>query len=241
MTKRFLQLFAGVFVSVLFVTCWGAGTTNVVTGVTPRWVTNYVSNLFQTNLVGGGYINNSSTNTNVLDVLHGGTGATNAATARANLGIVAGGGSYLLYQHQEVAGTNGGTFAAGSWVTVPINTEVADQSGNGTITGNNITLDSGTYRFRFAIPVYGVGRVVGRVYNVTDSAVIAYGMSIFSDLDDGNSDQILVIGAGRFTLATSKSIRLEAQCSGGMLNVGFGTAANFGTTENYSILELIKE
>lgn len=166
-----------------------------------------------------------------------------AATMRGTLGInITDNMAMLLYQHQVASGSGGDAFVAGSWTTVPLNTEVVDTGNNGSIAANQITLNAGTYRFRFtalAVASSPATRLVGRLYNVTDAGVIpnTYGSVGYANPPGGNFN-IASNGSGRFTLASSKTIRLEAQCTAACT---FGQDAGLGVNNIFSSLELWKE
>lgn len=164
-----------------------------------------------------------------------------AATARATLGITSTTLPMLLFRHQEANNIPGGAFSNGSWVTVPINTEVVDAGGHGSIAANQITLDAGTYRYEFGVVGFAVGNFQGRLFNVTDAGVItdSYGTVITAiGSPDGNAQ---ATGVGRFTILISKVIRLEAQCTTTNAGDGFGSPGNFGGGEVYSWIMLEKE
>lgn len=165
-----------------------------------------------------------------------------AATARTTLGISASAiTAMLLFRHQEANNIPGGAFSNGSWQLVPLNTEVVDTGNNGSIAANQVTLAAGTYRYRFGVVGFAVGNMQGRLFNVTDAGVIAntYGTVITAiGAPDGNA---LATGVGRFTIATSKVIQLEAQCTTTNAGDGFGSPGNFAGGEVYSFLELEKE
>lgn len=164
----------------------------------------------------------------------------NGSAARAALGISAGLGDMLLYQYREADGVDGSAFNSGAWQTVPLNTEVVDTGNHGTIAANNVTLDAGTYRYRFGV----VGRtpgaakfVQGRLYNVSDAVVIgdSYGSVAY---DSAGQSTIVSLGSGRFTIASSKTVQLQGQITTSGL---FGKAGSFGGGEVYSWWELTKE
>lgn len=163
-----------------------------------------------------------------------------AATMRATLGVTAT-LDLLLYRHQAASGVNGGTFTSGSWQTVPISTEVIDTGSHGSIAGNTFTLAAGTYRYRFGVLGFQVEKFQGRLFNVTDAGVITDSYGSVVGASGGGTEATMSAGVGRFTIAASKAIRLEAQCSTTGTTTGFGIAASFGGGEIYSFIELEKE
>jgi hypothetical protein len=167
---------------------------------------------------------------------------TDAATMRATLGVPTSGMlDMLLYRSEFASGTGGGTFTTGSWVTVPLNAETVDQGNHGSITSNEITLESGTYRYQFVVVGNQVNKFQGRLYNVTDAAVVANSYGSVGTSISGTANNTQAIGFGRFTIAASKTIRLEAQCETTKTTDGFGIGGSFGGGEVFSYIQLFKE
>lgn len=159
--------------------------------------------------------------------------AATAAAARTVLGVIC--GDYLLYQHQQFSGVDGGTFTNGAWRTVPITTEVVDTNNNGSLAANIMTLATGTYRFRAWVNGYAVANMQARLFNVDTTSVIAYGRCSVAVAGTGVS-----LIDGRFTIGSPTQVRLEAQCSVTEASDGFGKALGFGT-EVYDSIEFFKE
>lgn len=147
---------------------------------------------------------------------------------------------YILLQDQQAQNTQGGTFTSGSWVTRVLNTEVFDTGGNCSLSSNMFTLDAGTYEIYASAPALYTNSHQVRLYNVTDSAVVTgcLGTSEWS-LGSANGDQTRSEIVSRFTLASSKQLRLEHRCQTTSATYGLGTAAN-QTTEIYAFVELHK-
>lgn len=166
--------------------------------------------------------------------------AIDAPTARGLLGV--GGTDILIYRDQHITGTSSSVFTPGSMQTVPLNTEVTDVGGHGSIAGNQITLAAGTYNYQFGVVGYKCGNFKGWLYNVSDSADIAssYGQDSFAPQNAGQPEfgNLTGTGQGRFTIATSKVITLVAQCDGAVGGNLFGKALSFGNSETFSYLIL---
>lgn len=170
----------------------------------------------------------------------GGTGASTAAVARANLGLARTLQDILIYQHQLASGTAAGDFNSGSWQTVPLNTEVADTGSHGSIAANTVTLATGTYRVRWRVCGFQVANFQSRLFNVTTAAVESYGSNAASAAADSVANYSH--GEARITIAAAtENIRLEAQCQTTNAGDGFGVANSFGGTEVYASLTLEKE
>jgi hypothetical protein len=156
----------------------------------------------------------------------GPTGATGAAGSSAKAAI---------YQEQQTSGTNGGTFTSGAWRTRALNTETFDPDTIASLSGNNIVLAAaGTYLLRASAQCYNVNRHQARIYNVTDSSVIALGSSAFTG---GAANHSIV--SGMIVTAGAKTIRLEHRCRDTQATWGLGVAGSFGT-EVYAELSITK-
>ncbi|HEX8238063.1 MAG TPA: hypothetical protein VF600_19135 [Abditibacteriaceae bacterium] len=157
------------------------------------------------------------------------TAASNgAAAARA----------YILIQDQKASATEGGTATSGAWRTRDLNTKVADTGNHATLSTNRVTLQAGTYDFVASAPAMKAGSHQARIYNVTDSSVVALGTSE-RVAPGGKYATTRSIVSGRFTISSSKVFELQHQVSDTQLTDGFGVATGFGT-EVYSVLEFWK-
>jgi hypothetical protein len=191
------------------------------------------------------------------DTIYGGTSGAPTRLAKGTAGQVltmnagattpewadAGGGGgedYVLIQHQETQGTNGGTFTSGSWQTRTMNTEVVDTGSNASISSNQITLVAGTYRFRCWAGAMGVKNHQTRLRNTSDSTTVAQGSTEYSFESSGWYPSTHSEVTGRFTIASSKTFELQHQCNTTRSTYGFGIDANFGT-EVYAQCEFWKE
>ena len=140
--------------------------------------------------------------------------------------------AYIMLSDRKAQGTYGGTFTSGAWQTRTLNTENADAGGHCSLSSNEFTLAAGTYRIIASAPAYYVGLHKTRLYNVTDAAVQQdvgpnemYGTAEYSrgtsGVDHASNRSFIV---GRFTLASSKALRIEHRCSTTTANVGYGSA-----------------
>lgn len=130
----------------------------------------------------------------------------------------------VVLEDQKSAGSGGGTFTSGAWRTRTLNTEVRDANGLCTLSSNEFTMTVAGW-VEWSAPGSGVGRHQTRLYNVTDTTVVAYGTS-----EDVTSN-IQTISTGGAAVVAGKAYRIEHQCS---FTATFGTAANFAGTEVYT-------
>ncbi len=146
--------------------------------------------------------------------------------------------AWLLYTYQEATTVNGAAFPTGAWNTVPLNTEVVDTGGNGSINAGTgvVTLAAGTYRFRWTVSGSATDEFSTRLVEGV-ATVRAYGSNAKAGQSDTTQDESH--GWYRGTVIAGTEVRLEAQA-----NVGAGTYGNangFGGAEIYAVLEIEKE
>lgn len=147
---------------------------------------------------------------------------------------------YICVREELASGTAGGAFTSGAWQTRALNTEVHDTSGIASLSSNKVSLPAGTYRFRATAPGFYVAQHKCRLYNVTDAATISVGTSeISSATSTGWQTRSMV--SGRFTIAGTKEISLQHQCTTTQSINGYGIASSYGVAEVYAELELWKE
>lgn len=176
----------------------------------------------------------------------GGTGAGNKFFAHANGNLWAesygwlheyfstgGGAPDIILQNQQTSGTGGGTATSGSWETLTLNTEVRDADADCSLSSNAFVLTAGTYYIRWRLPVYKVDDFSSRLYNATDATEIARGGS-------GHAEDVTPVsatseGSAVFTVAASKSLRLEGRVQTTRSGEGYGHMASFGTEIHLSV------
>lgn len=156
-----------------------------------------------------------------------------------DLGSGGGGGGasedYVLIQEQQAQNTNGSNITANTWQKRVLNTEVVDTASIASIASDQITLAAGTYRCRARGVVYTPQNHQMRLYNVTDSVVIAVGLSQLSQ-SGGNNEDVAELTC-RFTLASTKTLELQHNASVAGI---FGVPRNV-TTEIYAEIEFWRE
>ncbi|MFC1975047.1 hypothetical protein ACFLXQ_01455 [Chloroflexota bacterium] len=145
---------------------------------------------------------------------------------------------YIQLEDRKSSGSHGGTFTLGAWRTRVLNTEVIDTGGNCTLSGNQFTLTAGTYIIYASAPALWVQSHKTRLYNVSDGTVIAHGTSGYTTNTDYVSTRSFV--AGRFTIASTKTFRLEHRCTVTRTTNGLGTSSGLAT-EVYAQVQLWKE
>ena len=137
---------------------------------------------------------------------------------------------------QKANGTNAGSFTSGAWRTRDLNTTI----GNNTITGsslssNQFTLPSGTYRINASSPAYGVNQHKIKLRNITDSTDVIIGSS--ENCVDVQTRSFL---NGVFTISSSKTFEIQHYGNTTSNTNGFGSASSFSVAEIYTQVELWK-
>lgn len=143
----------------------------------------------------------------------------------------------LHIQDQKSTNTDGGGATSGSWQTRTLNTEVTDEIGS-TLTSNEFTLPIGTYYIEASAPARSVNAHQCRLYNVTDAAVTLYGTS--ETATSASEVQTRSHIQGRFTIAGTKTFRIEHRVTTTQATNGYGEANGFGGTEIYTDVRIWK-
>ncbi len=147
---------------------------------------------------------------------------------------------YILLQDQKAAGTPGGTFTSGSWVTRTLNTEASDAGNWCSLSANQFTLAAGTYRIFASAPASAVTRHQTKLYNVTDAADTLIGTSMHAHaVSDYSTAPSMVVG--RFTIASAKVFELRHKAQTTNATYGLGVEGNHGVIEIYAQVELWRE
>ena len=147
--------------------------------------------------------------------------------------------SYAIIEEQQAHDANSGTFTQDAWQTRLLNTEVADPDSIVSISSNQFTLQAGTYLLKWSAPARDLTHHQTRIYNSTDSSVVRYGSSEYSNTLDAPTTST---GVARVTIAGAKAFELQHYGWNTSNNTGFGIPANStGATEHYSIVEIYKE
>ncbi len=137
----------------------------------------------------------------------------------------------IVCEDQQSTGTEGGTFTSGSYVTRVLNTKT-DPASLGTLSSNALTLPAGRWLIEWDAPAMTVNGHQSRLYNQTDSAVVAYGSSEVSTSTATTATRSR--GSTIVTITSSKAYRIEHRCGTTRSTDGLGKAAGFGNTEVYA-------
>jgi hypothetical protein len=139
------------------------------------------------------------------------------------------------------SGTQGGTFTSGDWRTRDLNTEIQDPDNIVTISSNQFTLIAGTYLISFAAPAYAVAEHRVRLYDITNSAVIAQGINAFDYPDANlNGDHGISMGSGVVTPTANTTYEIQHRCSSTKSTNGLGVSISNGSSEQYTTVTILK-
>ena len=136
--------------------------------------------------------------------------------------------------------TAGGTFASGDWRDRDLNTIQGESWFIESLSSNVVTLQAGTYKFSAVAPCFIVDLNQLRLFDSTNSNVLAVGVSGrvgTSGTDNDSSFTSKVECVATFTSSTG--IKLQHRGSGTRATDGFGTASNF-TNELYASMKIEK-
>ena len=167
------------------------------------------------------------------------TGALPAISGANLTGISAGlFSSYAIITHEKSNNTHGSSLSTGNYLDRELNTEVADPDGIVSISGNQFTLQAGSYLIESMSIIHRGNQSQSRLYNVSDSSVVQYGMSVHSS--DGNSGNVISPVVARVTIGSAKTFSIQSRVSNSD-GENSGLANNFGNTQIYAIIKIFKE
>ncbi len=145
--------------------------------------------------------------------------------------------AYIKLVDSKAANTAGGTFTTGAW-RKRIVAEETDTGSNVSVSSSVIVLDAGTYECRISCPAFRVDRNQARLRNTTAGSTILVGTSALSD--STTVDMVHSFIVGRFTIAGSQNVEIQHNGQTTRATDGFGTQANHGENEIYTIAEFWK-
>lgn len=87
---------------------------------------------------------------------------------------------------------------------------VTNEISGASLSSNQITLPAGTYEIQASMPANHCNRHNTRLYNVSDSTVVLSGTSEYAGQNYHNNTRSFI--NGRFTIAASKTFRIEHRC-----------------------------
>lgn len=133
------------------------------------------------------------------------------------------------------SGTQGGATTAATWITRTLQTITSDAGGNlaSALSSNTFTLVAGTYNLEALAQAFSVQRCKIRLYNVTDSTVIATGRSCYATASAVDCSLNTT-----FTIAAGKALRIEFYGAITTDANDTGVATSDGSPERYMIVKI---
>jgi hypothetical protein len=153
-------------------------------------------------------------------------------------------GPHAVYEEQRATSTGSSTpHVALTHNTVALNTEVLDTLGIFSLSGNDIVISAaGTYFLEGWVWGAGTNGFQANLYNVTDSVVIAPGLSAgASDYGSTITQAGISSVVAQFVIAGSKTIRLRAYTQGAGYTTAMGQPSASGLGEVYARLMITKK
>ena len=142
--------------------------------------------------------------------------------------------AYALLEDQKGAGNNGQSLSITTWNHRDLNTEVYDGIGI-TIASNRFEVPIGTYLIKWSAPAFRANRHQTRLYDYTNSAVVAGGSSEYS-IEMYRGDQTRSFGAARVVCSAATNYQIDHY----VYTAGGG--GEYGTmTCTYTQVEVYKE
>ena len=195
-------------------------------------------------LPSAGGIHESDGSTEILTESSGAVTLKNT-TIDSNVVFPAGGTgnpiSVAVIADQKSQGSDGGTFSPGAWRDRDLNTELYDSDGIVSIESDSLTftLGAGTYHISAIAPTLMVDNHKIRLYNTTDSSVVATGVSCYSNNGTSVGNDATLSTA--FAITGSKSFKIQHRCSTQKTSNGFGASMNVsGSVEIYTTVTIFK-
>ena len=135
-----------------------------------------------------------------------------------------------VYEHTSAQNVSGGSISSVTWTTAPWTAEVSDTIGC-SVSSNQITIPAGTYRINAWRSINGPANQTTiaklRLYDVTNSAVLAYGLQQTMNMPSTTASACLLGVFGDFTFSVETVVRVEAYA---------GNATTWGPLMNISSL-----
>jgi len=142
-----------------------------------------------------------------------------------------------IFEEQLSNGTASVYSTTGSYVTRVLNTVVSNTISGVSLTSNQLTIPSGTYKVEVVAPAYDCGRSKARLRNITDSSTIALGTNAY--VTTGTAMSFSHIN-NIFTISSTKTIEIQQYFQSNTSNQNGGVATSSGDIEVYARIVITK-
>jgi hypothetical protein len=219
------------------------GTGSATAAFNGSLITNLNATAVSSGVIGNTYTTANATNSSDTIVARDTGGNFSANTITASLignvtGNVTGNilQNYMQVNETQAQNTAGGTAVATTWQTRTLNTILVSTITSATLGSSQITLPAGTYYISATAPAFAINGHRLRVWNVTDGLQLLVGTNQYAP-----GDQTDASVKGRFTLGSTKSIRIDHYTQAGRATNGLGVQVNAtGYSEIYASVEIWK-
>ena len=146
---------------------------------------------------------------------------------------------YIYLYDKKASTTAGGGSTSGAWRTRVLTDEVEDTGNDCSLSSNQFTLQSGTYRCLISAPALKSDQHQIRLYNISDTALELLGTSCWNDAANFEAETRSFIH-GKFTIAASKIFEVQYRVGTSQAGNGLGGPSNWGDGI-FTTVELWKE
>lgn len=140
---------------------------------------------------------------------------------------------YAVFQQVHSANVADGGCTAGAWYTRGLNTTQGIQGTSISRSGNQVTLNPGTYIISANAPAHAVERAKMKLRNITDNTDDLIGTSEYASSGIGVTGHLNLFGS--ITVTSAKTYEIQQRCSVGNAS-GHGFESNFGVNEVYTVV-----
>jgi hypothetical protein len=133
------------------------------------------------------------------------------------------------------SGIQGGTSSASTWQTRDLNVLSGDSSFV-SLSGNQFTLQAGSYLIRARVPGYMVNGHKAALFSGDSIKILGSSSNSHATYPTTSYSEI----SGVVTVATSETFSIKHRTATERNLVGLGIANNFGVDEEYTVVEIIK-
>jgi len=149
---------------------------------------------------------------------------------------------FALLQYKLPSGNAGGDAVGGAWYLYPLNTEAQDPDNivdsTNLASAKTFDLAAGTYVVEATIHLLMTDKSMARLFNHTDSSVIAYGTTGWAYKTAGVHYESMIVA--KFTLAATKTLKFEYRCESTQAGTGLGTDCGIGVDNIWSQVKITK-
>ena len=146
--------------------------------------------------------------------------------------------SVAVIADQKAYNVDGGGSAVG-FNDRDLNTKIFDPDNIVSISANQFTLNAGTYIIEFSSPAFRANRMFTELYDVTNSASVGQGTSLYAD--NPYNGHGVSTGYAHVTLTVSTTYKIRTYCQAVKADNGLGVKSNVSGNNNiYTQVKITK-